>query len=105
MLGGVQPDDLVAAGRDGLGLTGERGRVVAAALGLTGAPGRGARVERINWMGDRSPKGIKDSAAMMVNYLYDLADIEANHEAYTAHGQIAASPAVLALLRPERIGI
>ena len=64
----------------------------------------GARVERINWMGDRSPKGLKDSAAMMVNYLYDLDDIEANHEAYTTHGQIAASPAVLALLRPERIG-
>ncbi|MGE0093728.1 MAG: malonyl-CoA decarboxylase [Alphaproteobacteria bacterium] len=64
----------------------------------------GARVERINWMGDRSPKGIKDSAAMMVNYLYDLADIETNHEAYTTHGQIAASPAVLALLRSERVG-
>jgi malonyl-CoA decarboxylase len=64
----------------------------------------GARVERINWMGDRSPKGLKDSAAMMVNYLYDLADIETNHEAYTTHGQIAASPAVLALLRPERVG-
>jgi malonyl-CoA decarboxylase len=41
---------------------------------------------------------------MMVNYLYDLADIETNHEAYSAHGRIAASPQVLALLRPERVG-
>lgn len=64
----------------------------------------GARVERINWMGDRSPKGLNDSAGMMVNYLYDLADIEANHEAYTTHGQIAASQTVSALLRPERLG-
>ncbi len=64
----------------------------------------GARVERINWMGDRSPKGFKDSAAMMVNYLYDLAEIDANHEAYTTSGRIDASPAVLALLRPERVG-
>lgn len=64
----------------------------------------GARVERINWMGDRSSKGLEASAGMMVNYLYDLADIEANHEAYSTHGQIAASPAVLALVKPERAG-
>jgi malonyl-CoA decarboxylase len=27
----------------------------------------GARIERLNWMGDRSPKGLKQSAGLMVN--------------------------------------
>ena len=39
----------------------------------------GARVERLNWLGDVSPKGLQQSAGIMVNYLYRLGDIEANH--------------------------
>ena len=39
----------------------------------------GSQVERINWMGDTSAKGIEQSAGMMVNYLYRLGDIERNH--------------------------
>jgi malonyl-CoA decarboxylase len=35
----------------------------------------------------------------MVNYLYDLDDIERNHEAYANEGAIAASPAVRRLAR------
>jgi malonyl-CoA decarboxylase len=35
----------------------------------------GARVERLNWLGDASPKGLQQSAGLMVNYLYKLADI------------------------------
>jgi malonyl-CoA decarboxylase len=54
----------------------------------------GARVERLNWLGDTSPKGLQQSAGMMVNYLYKLGDIEANHEAYTGEGRVAASPAL-----------
>jgi malonyl-CoA decarboxylase len=54
----------------------------------------GARVERLNWLGDTSPKGLQQSEGMMVNYLYKLADIEANHEAYTGEGRVAASPAL-----------
>lgn len=53
--------------------------------------GNGARIERINWLGDTSAKGMKESAGLMVNYLYRLDDIEANHEAFASGGPIAAS--------------
>ena len=60
----------------------------------------GARLERINWLADRSAKGLKESYGLMVNYLYRLADIEANHDAYVSQGQVAAAPAIKALLKP-----
>jgi malonyl-CoA decarboxylase len=63
--------------------------------------GNGARLERIDWLGDRSPKGLRESAGLMVNYLYRLEDIEKNHEAYANQGEIAASSAVKKLLRNE----
>ncbi len=49
----------------------------------------GARMERINWLGDVSVKGIDQAAGMMINYLYKLGDIDANHEAYTGEGKVA----------------
>jgi malonyl-CoA decarboxylase len=58
----------------------------------------GARIERINWLADRSSKGVGQSAGMMVNYVYKLAEIELNHEAYRGEGKIPASSAVRALL-------
>jgi len=58
----------------------------------------GARLERINWLGDTSPKGMKQAAALMVNYYYDLDDIDDNHEDYVTEGKIAASRTVRALL-------
>ena len=51
----------------------------------------GARLERINWLGDLSPKGLQQSAGIMINYLYRLPDIEENHEAYTGEGRVTAS--------------
>ena len=63
--------------------------------------GNGARLERINWLGDVSPKGLRESAGIMVNYLYRLEDIEKNHEAYANQGTIAASSAVRKLLKNE----
>jgi malonyl-CoA decarboxylase len=60
----------------------------------------GARVERLNWLGDVSPKGLEQSAGIMVNYLYRLADIEANHEAYRGEGRVVASSAIRGLSRP-----
>jgi malonyl-CoA decarboxylase len=63
--------------------------------------GNGARLERIDWLGDLSPKGLRESAGIMVNYLYRLEDIEKNHEAYANQGEIAASSAVKKLLRNE----
>jgi malonyl-CoA decarboxylase len=59
----------------------------------------GARVERLNWLGDVSPKGLQQSAGLMVNYLYRQGDIEANHEAYRDEGLVAASSAVRNLAR------
>lgn len=61
--------------------------------------GNGARVERLNWLGDISKKGLKQSAGMMVNYQYRLSDIEENHEAYEGEGKVATSSAVAALLK------
>jgi malonyl-CoA decarboxylase len=63
--------------------------------------GNGARLERIDWLGDVSAKGLRESAGLMVNYLYRLDDIEKNHEAYANQGEIAASSAVKKLLKVE----
>jgi malonyl-CoA decarboxylase len=63
--------------------------------------GNGARLERIDWLGDLSPKGLRESAGFMVNYLYRLDDIEKNHEAYANQGEIAASSAVKKLLKND----
>ena len=52
--------------------------------------GNGARLEKIDWLGDLSPKGFREFAGIMVNYLYRLEDIEKNHEAYANQGEIAA---------------
>jgi len=59
----------------------------------------GARVERLNWLGDTSPKGLQRSAGIMVNYLYRLSEIETNHEAYRGEGRVAASSTIRNLLR------
>ncbi len=63
--------------------------------------GNGARLERLDWLGDTSEKGMRDSAGLMVNYLYDLEDIERNHEAFANQAEIVAASAVRKLLRPE----
>ena len=63
--------------------------------------GNGARLERIDWLGDLSPKAMRESAGIMVNYLYRLEDIEKNHEAYVNQDEIAASSAVKRLLKSE----
>jgi malonyl-CoA decarboxylase len=61
--------------------------------------GNGARLERINWLADTSPRGMRQSVGVMVNYLYKLGDIEANHEAYARKGRVAISDAVKRDLR------
>jgi malonyl-CoA decarboxylase len=60
----------------------------------------GARIERINWLADVSPKGIQQSSGLMVNYRYKEKDIEANHEAYRASGEASVSASVRKLLQP-----
>ena len=59
----------------------------------------GARVERINWLGDTSPAGLRQAHGLMVNYRYKLDEIEANHEAYVAEGQVRAIGAVAKLAK------
>lgn len=59
----------------------------------------GARIERLNWLADKSENGITNAAGLMVNYLYDLERIEANHEAYSIDGKTALSPAIKRLLK------
>src|ERR1700674_3770132 len=63
--------------------------------------GNGARLERIDWLGDLSPKGLRESAGIMVNYLYRLEDREKNHDADANGEKIAASSAVKKLLKNE----
>ena len=62
--------------------------------------GNGARLERINWLADTSDKAIAQAHGLMVNYQYDLDDIETNHEAYAESRTVVASGAVQRLLRP-----
>jgi malonyl-CoA decarboxylase len=54
----------------------------------------GARIERLNMAGDTSDKGGKESATIMVNYLYDPAKIEDWHEDYAGEGKRNASTVV-----------
>jgi len=61
--------------------------------------GNGARLERINWLGDTSPKGLRESHSIMVNYRYDLKEFERNHEAYANEGVVALSRSVRNLLK------
>jgi malonyl-CoA decarboxylase len=65
----------------------------------------GARLDRVNWLGDVSAKSMASALGFMVNYLYDPAQIEHNHEAFAQSGTLVASHAVEKLLRekPERV--
>jgi malonyl-CoA decarboxylase len=61
--------------------------------------GNGARLERLDWLGDPSPKGLEQAHGLMVNYLYERSEIETNHEAYARSGRRAAAAGVMKLLR------
>ena len=61
--------------------------------------GNGARLERLNPLGDLSEAGLRQSHGLMVNYLYDLDHIEENHEAFANKNEVVASPAVRKLAR------
>jgi malonyl-CoA decarboxylase len=61
--------------------------------------GNGARLERINWLGNTELRAIQESFGVMVNYLYDHDSIENNHEAFVRDGTIVRSPDVDALMQ------
>jgi malonyl-CoA decarboxylase len=64
----------------------------------------GARLERLNWLADTSAKGLRESAGMMANYLYQPDRIDHNQETYASLGHIDASPAISAMLERPRPG-
>jgi malonyl-CoA decarboxylase len=78
----------------GLGSTGRNGNPVAK-FHL----GNGAKLHLVNWAGDLSRKGLRQSAGLMVNYLYDLGSVEENHEKF-ANGEIVYSRSVGKLMAP-----
>ena len=59
--------------------------------------GNGARLEAVHGDADLSANGRRQAHGIMVNYVYDLAEIEANHFALSELGTVAASRAVQAL--------
>jgi malonyl-CoA decarboxylase len=59
----------------------------------------GARLDRINWLADTSETGIQQSAGLMANYVYDLSDLERNHELYARSGQVVCSRRVQTLAK------
>ncbi|MEM0945425.1 MAG: malonyl-CoA decarboxylase family protein, partial [Pseudomonadota bacterium] len=63
--------------------------------------GNGAQLARLNWMGDRSAKGLAEAHGLMVNYLYDLDQVEARHEDYAARRTVHAARAVRALVQQK----
>ena len=58
----------------------------------------GARLERINWLGDTSVNGLRQSHGTLVNYVYDEGQIAGNHEAYVHNGTVVHSEEVSRLL-------
>jgi malonyl-CoA decarboxylase len=62
----------------------------------------GARLERLNWMGDTSATGLRRSYGLTVNYEYRLAHLERNHDAYANQFRVASSTAFRQLTKPRR---
>lgn len=61
--------------------------------------GNGAQLEHLHMFADLSERGLAQAAGIMVNYRYDLSEIERNHEAYAEAGEVVASKEVKKLLR------
>jgi malonyl-CoA decarboxylase len=61
--------------------------------------GNGAEVFDIHANADSSDRGLAQSSGAMVNYLYDLAQVESNHEAFARNSKIAASRQVKRLAK------
>ncbi len=65
--------------------------------------GNGARLEAIHAGADPSANGMRQSHGVMVNYVYDLDEIEANHFQLAELGTVPASKAVLSLAGIEPV--
>lgn len=60
--------------------------------------GNGASIGQLNWLGDTSEKGLKQSAGLLVNYLYRLDKVEENHESFVNDGEVFMASDVKKLL-------
>ena len=56
--------------------------------------GNGARLDRLNWLGDTSSAGMQRSAGLTANYLYTLSEVDRNAESYHADGTVTASSGI-----------
>jgi malonyl-CoA decarboxylase len=83
------------------------------AKGPTGRPldpvarfhlGNGATLHDIHALADMSANGWEQSSTLMVNYLYDLAQVNRNSERYMSQGEISASRQVRQLVRRDKTG-
>jgi hypothetical protein len=60
----------------------------------------GAKMHRLNWMADsQSVAGMERSYGIMVNYMYDMTDVEENNRKYIIEGKIAVSEEIEDLLK------
>jgi len=59
----------------------------------------GARLERVNLAADRSARGTDNAWGVMVNYVYDEEQLEANHERFVSSGQVAVARPLARTLR------
>src|SRR5690349_5196287 len=64
--------------------------------------GNGARLQQLNPLGDLSERGLAQSHGLMVNYQYDIDDIEQNHEAYAQSRDIVAANGIRKRARAAR---
>ncbi|RJE79620.1 malonyl-CoA decarboxylase domain-containing protein [Paracoccus sp. JM45] len=51
--------------------------------------GNGASAHRLNWPADMAPSAQKAAHGLMINYLYELTQIETRHEAFVRDGHVA----------------
>ncbi len=51
---------------------------------------------------DLSENGLRQSSGAMVNYQYDLGQIEQNHERFVQHGEISTAPSFRAAARAKK---
>ncbi|XP_023001563.1 malonyl-CoA decarboxylase, mitochondrial [Cucurbita maxima] len=63
----------------------------------------GAIIERLNWMADRSVKGLLQSGGIMVNYVYRMEKIEEYAHSYFSTGQIHSSPDILRYVETKKL--
>lgn len=61
----------------------------------------GAQVAQLNWLADQSDKGLQQSAGFMVNYRYQLDDVEQNSEQYLTEAKVAMSAPIANLLKEQ----